>query len=223
VSHLHAQAVGLQNIRLVVMIILKPSLPQYKRWHDLVLLTLHHYTLDDHILSDFTDLSIYWVRLDNIMVIWILDTLSPELHEIIRELTETARKAWLAMEAQFLSNRESCVLQLDIRFCVFKLGDLSISDYYWWMKGMADIHALGETVTDCHLILNHLHGMNKRFNHMKIFIKRSQPFPSLHIICNDLKLKEIALENSAAQGQASTFYFVPTGGGRCLQWRERQG
>jgi hypothetical protein len=105
VSHLHAQAVGLQNIRLVVMIILKPSLPQYKRWHDLVLLTLHHYTLDDHILSDFTDLSIYWVRLDNIMVTWILDTLSPELHEIIRELTETARKAWLAMEAQFLSNR----------------------------------------------------------------------------------------------------------------------
>jgi hypothetical protein len=33
---------------------------------------------------------------------------------------ETARQAWLAIEAQFLGNHESCVLQLDAKFCVFK-------------------------------------------------------------------------------------------------------
>jgi hypothetical protein len=49
---------------------------------------------------------------------------------------------------------------------------------------------------------------------MKIFIKRSQPFPSFHIIRNDLELKEIELDHSAAQGQASTFYSAPLGGGR---------
>jgi hypothetical protein len=76
---------------LVVTIILEPSSPDYKRWCDLVLLTLRRYTLDDHVLSDITDPFIYWARLDNIVVIWILDTLSPELHEIIREPTETAR------------------------------------------------------------------------------------------------------------------------------------
>jgi hypothetical protein len=43
------------------------------------------------------------------------------------------------------------------------------------MKGMADdLRALGETVTDRHLVFNLLHGLNKRFDHMKIFIKRSQ-------------------------------------------------
>jgi hypothetical protein len=60
------------------------------------------------------------------------------------------------------------------------------------MKGMANgLCALGESDTDCHLILNILQGLNKRFDHMKIFIKRSQSFPSFHTIHNDLELVEI--------------------------------
>jgi hypothetical protein len=67
------------------------------------------------------------------------------------------------------------------------------------MKGMTNnLHALGETVTDRHLILNLLQGLNKRFIHMKIFIKWSQSFPSFHSVCNDLKLEEIKLDHSAA-------------------------
>jgi hypothetical protein len=75
----------------VVTIILKPSSPDYKRWRNLVLLTLHRYALDDHVLSDIADPFVHWARLDSIMVTWILGTLSPEPHEIVRELTETAR------------------------------------------------------------------------------------------------------------------------------------
>jgi hypothetical protein len=69
------------------------------------------------------------------------------------------------------------------------------------MKGMADdLRALGETVTDRHLILNLLQVLNKRFDHMKIFIKWSQSFPSFHTVRNNLKLEEIELDHSAAQG-----------------------
>jgi hypothetical protein len=69
------------------------------------------------------------------------------------------------------------------------------------MKGMADdLRALGETVIDCHLILNLLQVLNKRFDHMKIFIKWSQSFPSFHTVRNNLKLEEIELDHSAAQG-----------------------
>jgi hypothetical protein len=102
------------------MVILEPSSPDYKQWRDLVLLTLRHYTLNDHVLSDVADPSVYWARLDSIVVTRIIDTLSPELHEIIREPTETARQAWLTIEAQFLDNSESRVLQVDARFHTFK-------------------------------------------------------------------------------------------------------
>jgi hypothetical protein len=68
--------------------------------------------LDDRILSDIADLSI--------VVTCILDILSPELHKIIQEPMETAHQAWLILEAKFLGNHESRVLQLDVRFHVFK-------------------------------------------------------------------------------------------------------
>jgi hypothetical protein len=198
----------------VVTIVLEPSSSDYKWWRDLVLLTLRRYALDYHILSDVADPSVSWARLDSIVVTWILGTLSSELHEIVREPTETAHQAWLAIEAQFLGNSESRVLQLDARFRAFKQGDLSVRDYCRRMKGLADdLRALGETVTDRHLILNLLQGLNKKFDHMKIFIKRSQPFPSFHTVRNDLELEETELDHSAAQGQASAFYSAPSGGG----------
>jgi hypothetical protein len=144
----------------VITIVLEPSSPDYKRWCDLVLLTLCRYALDDHVLSDVADSSVYWARLDSIVVTWILGTLSPELHEIVRKPTETARQAWLTIEAQFLGNSDSRVLQLDARFRSFKQGNLSVRDYCRRMKGMIDdLRALGETVTDRHLILNLLQGL----------------------------------------------------------------
>jgi hypothetical protein len=170
-------AADLQNIWSVVTIALEPSSPDYKRWRDLVLLTLRCYALDNHVFSDIADPSVYWARLESIMVTWILGTLSPEHHEIVWEPMETARQAWLAIDAQFLGNNESRVLQLDARFYAFKQGDLIVSDYCRRMKGIPDdLHVLDETVIDCHLVLNLLQGLDKRFDHMKIFIKRSQPF-----------------------------------------------
>jgi hypothetical protein len=50
------------------------------------------------------------------VVTWILDTVSPELQKFVRELTETPCQAWLAIEAQFLGNSKSSVLQLNARF-----------------------------------------------------------------------------------------------------------
>jgi hypothetical protein len=176
---------------------------------------LRRYALIDHILSDVADLSA--IGLDWTALWWHGSSAPspPELHEIVQEPTETARQAQLTIEAQFLGNSESHVLQLDARFCAFKQGDLNVSDYCRRMKGMADdLRALGESITDHHLILNLLQGLNKRFDHMKIFIKRSQPFPSFHTVRNDLDLEEIELDHSVTQGPTSTFYSAPSGGGR---------
>jgi hypothetical protein len=155
---------------------------------------------------------------DIIVMIWILSTLSPELHEIVREPTETARQAWRVIEAKFLGSREArdrvAKFLGNCKFRIFMQCDLSVSDYCRWMKGMADdLHALSQTVIDHHLVLNLIQGMYKRFNHMKIFIKRLQSFPSFNIIRNDLELEEIELDNSAAHGHASVFYSMSSGGG----------
>jgi hypothetical protein len=85
-----------------------------------MLLTLRCYALNDYVLSDVVDPSVYWSRLDSIVVTWILGTLSPRLHEIVWETTKTTRQAWLTIKAQFLGYNKSRVLQLDARFRAFK-------------------------------------------------------------------------------------------------------
>jgi hypothetical protein len=113
-----------------------------------------------------------WGRLDNIMLTWILGTVSVELHEIIHEPSEIARRGWRSVEAQFLSNRESHVLQINVKFHDFKHGDLRVSNYCCKMRGMVDdLHGLGETITNHHLDVNLLQGLNKKCNHMKTFTK----------------------------------------------------
>jgi hypothetical protein len=56
---------------------------------------------------------------------------------------------------------------------------------------------------------------------MKTFIKRSQLFLSFHVVRNNLKFKEMELDNSAAQGQASIFYSIPLGGAHPSQQQQQ--
>lgn len=52
IANLHTQATGVQNICSLVPVILDPT------WCDLVLLTLQHYTLNAHVLTNTAFLTI---------------------------------------------------------------------------------------------------------------------------------------------------------------------
>jgi hypothetical protein len=138
VALLHLQAGSVQNIRLMVPVVLEPESPSYARWRDL-LLTLRRYALDDHVLCDPTGVAptAAWVRLDSIVLTWIVGTISVNLHSLLRNIPH-ARAAWLAIEGQFLGNAEARALCLNVAFRTFVQGDLSVSEYCRKMKAMAD-------------------------------------------------------------------------------------
>jgi hypothetical protein len=77
------------------------------------------------------------------------------------------------------------------------------------MKGMADeIQSLGEELSDHHLVLQLLHGLNKKYGHMKALIKRTKSLPSFHTVRNDLKLEELNMETEANLTPAMSLYAV---------------
>jgi hypothetical protein len=123
VAQLHLQARSVQNIRLMVPVVLEPESPSYARWRDLLLLTLRRYALDDHVLCDPTGVAptAAWVRLDSIVLTWIVGTISIDLHSLLRNLPH-ARVVWLAIEGQFLGNAEARALRLDAAFRTFVQG-----------------------------------------------------------------------------------------------------
>jgi hypothetical protein len=72
---------------------------------------------------------IRWIQMDNIVLNWISNSISADLHQVVRERGCTTRHLWLAIENQFLGNREQRTLHLDTAFHNFVQGDLSVSEY----------------------------------------------------------------------------------------------
>ncbi|XP_066308036.1 uncharacterized protein [Miscanthus floridulus] len=193
VAQLHYQAGGVQNIRLLVPVVLEPESPSYARWRDLVLLTLRRYALDDHVLVD-ASVAVQtpsWLRLDSVVLSWILGTISLDLHDLVRNSAD-ARRAWLALEGQFLGNAEARALRLDASFRTFVQGDLSVGDFCRRMKSMADsLGDLGWPVEDRILVLNVLRGLSDRYAHLRTWITRQRPFPSFLQVRDDLVMEEL--------------------------------
>jgi hypothetical protein len=134
--------------------------------------------------------------MDCVIKSWILGSLTDDLAEITSSQGGTARDAWLAVESQFLGNREIRAIQLETRFRNFVQGDLSIAEYYCRLKKMADdLGTLGEVVTDHTLILNVIHGLNERFTHVSALLRHARRFPSFLDAYEDLTLEELTLAN----------------------------
>ncbi|XP_066341145.1 uncharacterized protein [Miscanthus floridulus] len=133
--------------------------------------------------------------MDYVIKSWIVATLTDDLGEIISAQGSTARHAWLAIESQFLGNREARSIHLETWFRNFIQGLLSITDNCRKLKKMVDdLTALGEVGTDHTLILNVIRGLNEHFSHVGTLLHHARPFPTFLEARDDLILEELTME-----------------------------
>lgn len=204
IAALHAQAVAVVNIRTLVPIVLDADAPNYTKWRGLFLLVVGKYALSDHVLTDaaYPDIP-SWVRMECTVLGWLYGTISPNLVELVMSPTTSVRRVWLGLEEQFVGNRETRAMYLDVEFCNFCQGALTISDYCRKLKGMADaLSDLGEPVPDRTLVLAVLRGLNEKYSHLASLLRRAKPLPSFIEVRSDLMLEELTLQNRP--GSSST-------------------
>jgi hypothetical protein len=159
------------------------------------------------------------IRMDSVVLNWISNSISADLHQMVRECGCTPCHLWLVIENQFLRNREQRTLHLDADFPTFVQGDLSINEYCHNFKAMADDLAdLGAPVEDRILTLNILQGLNQRFKHVGSIIRRYSPFLNFLKVWDDLLLEEIHMDSTgpptapAVKPPSSTPSRPPNGG-----------
>jgi hypothetical protein len=200
VAGLHLQAAAVLNVRSLTNIILDSTSTAYASWRDLMIL-VH---IDSDVASS-TDPG--WRQMDSIVLNWISNSITPELHQVVWERGATARHLWLAIENKFLGNHEQRTLHLDAAFRSFVQGDLTVSEYCRKFKNMVDALAdLGSPVDDRILVLNILRGLNPRFEHLGAIIRRYTPFPSFLKVRDDLILEELHLDSSGPPTDAMALY-----------------
>jgi hypothetical protein len=92
VTGLHLQAAVVLNVRSLVNIVLDSTSTTYASWRDLMMMVLERYALLDHADSDIassTDPG--WRRMDSVVLNWISNSITPELHQVVWERGATAR------------------------------------------------------------------------------------------------------------------------------------
>jgi hypothetical protein len=57
-------------------------------------------------------------------------------------------------------------------------------------------------VEDGTLVINIPQGLNKKYNHVKTYLKQTRSFPSFYDVCNDLLPEELTLDTKASSGLA---------------------
>jgi hypothetical protein len=207
VSELHLQAAAVLNIRQLVNIVLDSSSTNYASWRDLMEQALQRYALIKHITDDNPSNDPGWIRMDSVVLNWISNSISMDLHQVIQERDCTMHHLWLAIENQFLGNREQRTLQLDTAFHNFVQGDLSVSEYYRKFNTMADgLADLGSPVEDRILVLNILQRLNQRFEHVGSIIRRYSSCPNFLKVQDDLLLEEIHMDSTGPSAAPTALY-----------------
>jgi hypothetical protein len=81
------------------------SSTNYVSWRDLMEQALQSYALIKHVMDDAPSDDPGWIRMDSVVLNWISNSISSELHQVVQERGCTACHLWLAIENQFLGNR----------------------------------------------------------------------------------------------------------------------
>jgi hypothetical protein len=117
------------------------------------------------------------------------------------------RHLCLAIENQFLDNREQRTLHIDAAFRTFVQGDLSVNEYCRKFKAMADgLADLGAPVEDRILVLNILWGLNQCFEHVGSIIRLYSPFLNFLKVRDDLLLEEIHMDSTGPLAAPTVLY-----------------
>lgn len=214
---LHALAVVVQNIRLLVPLVLDVGSTFYGRWRESFLLAVGHYSLQSHVLTNAAAPP-DWARMDCVVRTWItgpspmpsqrlLSSAAPQLAPIGSPLSHNF--VAITKLAPCTSTSPSATSSKATSTSPCTVGN---------SKGIADaLRDLSEPVNYRTLVLNLLCGLNGRFEAIEVHLRRGHPFPTFLQARNDLLLEELTMaESTAPTSPTATALTATAGVGRPL-------
>jgi hypothetical protein len=85
ITGLHLQAAAVLNVHQLVNIVLDSFSTNYASWRDLIEQALQHYALIKHVTDDSPSNDPEWIQMDSIILNWISNSISMDLHQVVRE------------------------------------------------------------------------------------------------------------------------------------------
>ncbi|XP_010423221.1 PREDICTED: uncharacterized protein LOC104708363 [Camelina sativa] len=135
-----------------------------------------------------------WKEHDGLVKMWIYDTISESILDIVLKTKSTARELWITIEELFRDNKEARAMEYDTELRTLTIGDSTVADYCKRLKTLSDLLANVESpVTDRQLVMYMLDGLNDKFDSIINVIKHKSPYPSFTVARSMIQLEETRL------------------------------
>ncbi|KAL3652522.1 hypothetical protein CASFOL_002203 [Castilleja foliolosa] len=144
-----------------------------------------------------------WKRQDQLLVSWLLSSLSESLLITTVGLT-TAFEIWKSIENVFANQNKAKVMQIRLQLQTLKKGTLGMREYLNKIKSCCDLlSAAGERVTESDQVLYVLGGLGVEYNPVLVSITSRSPtqpitLNEVHAILLSLENRLETMENAAA-------------------------
>jgi hypothetical protein len=158
------------NIRNHVPIQLDLFDSNYSQWRCLFDFVLRKFGLTGHVRSPppIIDHDAEWQQVDCCLMNWIYTTVTKSVFDLIYKPDTTSFTIWSDIEGLFRDNEMQRAVLLEAEFRSIVQGDLSIADFCNKLKKLADnLCDVGNPISEPSQVLNLLHGLKKKFRHVK--------------------------------------------------------
>ncbi|XP_066309033.1 uncharacterized protein [Miscanthus floridulus] len=154
-----------------------------------------------------------WIMKDQCILRWLYNSVSKDVHAIVRVPRATAYSIWNSIYDQFRDNQLHRAVYLEAEFQSLMQGDMDITAYTGHLKRLADaLRDVGQPVRETSQVLNMLRGLSPKYRHaVPVITAKNPPHTFLSVRSYLLLEEQYDREHSKATQQHA---LVATGAGR---------
>jgi len=152
-----------------------------------------------------------WIKLDTIVKMWIFNTISKPILQMVMNKGETAQQVWKSIENLFQSNKDARQMQLNEDLRNIEIGDLTITNYCHKLKVIADLlENIGKPIEESTLVMHTINGLSDKYENIAAIIRHQKPLPSFVETRAMLELEESRLNRTRHQSSIKDNPSSPT-------------
>jgi hypothetical protein len=189
----------------------------FSKWRQIFVFLMTMYKVMDHVTEGAAppNPDDTWRAVDIHLSLWIMATLSDDLHRLVKGADGLALTTWTRLQRFFLANKDSRYLFLSKAFRSTPRGDMPVATYAGKLQSIADdLAALGRPVDDRDLAHQFLDGLGEAYRLQSEILKGNPPLPPFAECISRIQLAEVDVNSQQSHG---TTAFIAHGTGDRVQ------
>ncbi|XP_071674368.1 uncharacterized protein [Lolium perenne] len=189
----------------------------FSKWRQIFVFLMTMYKVMDHVTEGAAppNPDDTWRAVDIHLSLWIMATLSDDLHRLVKGADGLALTTWTRLQRFFLANKDSRYLFLSKAFRSTPRGDMTVATYAGKLQSIADdLAALGRPVDDRDLAHQFLDGLGEAYLLQSEILKGNPPLPPFAECISRIQLAEVDVKSQQSHG---TTAFIAHGTGDRVQ------